>query len=80
MPHFTQSDQTMLLFPLSDLSMQAHPICDRGRHPLLQAHPIRDTGRHPLLGVARTLRRRSSLSLTGIDDDSALCYCYMMQC
>ncbi|KAM0021696.1 hypothetical protein Hdeb2414_s0024g00653811 [Helianthus debilis subsp. tardiflorus] len=43
------------------------------RHILYVAQP------HPVLGVARTLRRKSSLSLTRIDDDSGLCYHYMMQ-
>ncbi|MFS7907402.1 hypothetical protein Hanom_Chr01g00070941 [Helianthus anomalus] len=53
MPHFLRSGQTMPLFHLSDLSMQA------------------------LLCVARTFRRRSSLSLTRIDDSSG--FFYMMQ-
>ncbi|MFS7889988.1 hypothetical protein Hanom_Chr00s000006g01613461 [Helianthus anomalus] len=55
----------MPFFPLSDLSV-------------LQTRPIRGTTRHPLLGVSRTLRRRSSLSLTRIDDDGGLYYFYMM--
>ncbi|KAF5804178.1 hypothetical protein HanXRQr2_Chr05g0194141 [Helianthus annuus] len=65
MPHFTQFCKTMPLFPMSGLSMQARPI--------------RGTARHPLLGVARTSRRRRSLSLTRIDDDSGLFYYYVIQ-
>ncbi|KAJ0568846.1 hypothetical protein HanHA300_Chr05g0159421 [Helianthus annuus] len=45
----------------------------------LQARPIRGTARHTVLGVARTLRRKSSLSLMRIDNNSGLCYHYMMQ-
>ncbi|KAJ0536491.1 hypothetical protein HanIR_Chr09g0442251 [Helianthus annuus] len=45
------------------------------RHVLYSIH---GTARHPLLGVARTLQRRSSLSLTrslaSIDDDSGFYY------
>ncbi|MFS7943101.1 hypothetical protein Hanom_Chr06g00496371 [Helianthus anomalus] len=44
----------------------------------LQARPIRRTTRHPLLGMARSLRRRSLLNLTRIDEDSGLSYFYMM--
>ncbi|MFS7973132.1 hypothetical protein Hanom_Chr09g00852961 [Helianthus anomalus] len=38
----------------------------------LHTRHIRCTVRHPLLAVARTLRRRSSWSLTRTDDDSDL--------
>ncbi|MFS7907024.1 hypothetical protein Hanom_Chr01g00066371 [Helianthus anomalus] len=66
-PHFPESGHTMPLFPLSDLS--------------IQARPIRCIDRYPLLGVARTLRRKSSWSLTRsltrIGDDSGLYYFYM---
>ncbi|MFS7934120.1 hypothetical protein Hanom_Chr05g00387831 [Helianthus anomalus] len=45
----------------------------------MQARPIRGTALRPLLGVVRTSRRRRSLSLMRIDDDSGLFYYYMMQ-
>ncbi|MFS7975197.1 hypothetical protein Hanom_Chr10g00877591 [Helianthus anomalus] len=63
MPHFSQSGQTMPLFPIPDM----------------QASPIRCTACHPLLGMSRTLQRRSSWSLARIDDDIGLCYFYMTQ-
>ncbi|MFS8009607.1 hypothetical protein Hanom_Chr14g01286931 [Helianthus anomalus] len=50
--------------------------------PSMQARPIHGTARHPLLGVARTLQRRSSLSLTrsltSIDDDDSGFYYHIM--
>ncbi|KAJ0800490.1 hypothetical protein HanPI659440_Chr03g0103601 [Helianthus annuus] len=66
LPHFPWSGQTMPLFPLSDLSMQA-PGMSYTRHS-----PSPSTRR------GRTLQRRSSLSLTrsltSIDDDSGFYY------
>ncbi|MFS8003204.1 hypothetical protein Hanom_Chr13g01211141 [Helianthus anomalus] len=64
-PSFTQPITSMLIF--------TQPIS------YMKARTIRYTTRHPLLGVTQTLRRRSSLSLTRIDDDNGLCYFYMTQ-
>ncbi|MFS7907025.1 hypothetical protein Hanom_Chr01g00066441 [Helianthus anomalus] len=74
MPHFPESGQTMPLFHLS-LSMPHFP--ESGQ--TMPLFPLSDLSIQ--VCVARTLRRRSSWSLTrsltGIGDDSGLCYFYM---